>query len=124
MKTTDPMVVAVDGSTILLRSTELRELAKIVPKEFHDHVKLPLIVLRRMELGRSVYTVSGERMEEFIVKKILGLTDDDYRGIYKHREQVYLYRAQVSGLLRRFHSLVVLGFSILKEFTDYLPSRD
>ena len=118
------MVVAVDGSTILLRSTELRELAKIVPKRFHDHVKLPLIVLRRMELGRSVYTVSGERIEKFTVKKTLGLTDDDYRDMYKHREQVYLYRAQVSELLRRFHSLVVLGFSIPKELTDYLPSRD
>lgn len=124
LKSTDPTVEAVDGSSIVLKTSELQELAKTVPKEYHDRLRLPIIVLRRMELGKSVYAVSGERIEEFAVKKILGTTNDDYRQMYKHQESSYLYRPQVSELLRKFHSLVVIGFGIPKELTDYAPSRD
>lgn len=57
---TDPTVEAVDGSSILLRTAELEELARIVPKEYQDRLRLPIVVLRRTELGKSTYTVAGE----------------------------------------------------------------
>jgi uncharacterized protein (UPF0216 family) len=120
----DPTIETVDGSSILLKSSELMELAQIVPKEYQDRVKLPFIVLRRMELGKSVYTVSGERVEEFTVKKILGMTDYNYREMYRDKEQLFLYRPHVTELLGRFHSLVVIGFGIPKELADYGLSRD
>ncbi len=119
----DTAIEAVDGSAIVLRTSELEELAKIVPTEYRDRLKLPIIILRRMELGRSVYTVSGERVEEFIVRKVLGLTNDDYNQMYKDQEPVFLYRPQVSELLRKFHSLIVIGFGIPKELSNYAPSR-
>jgi uncharacterized protein (UPF0216 family) len=124
LKTADPTLETADGSPTLLKSSELQELAKIVPKEFQDRLKLPIIVLRRTELGKSVYTVSGERVEEFTVKRILGMTQEDYQHMYKERDPTFLYRPQVSELLRRFHSLIVIGFGIPRELADYGPSRD
>lgn len=124
LRTKDPTVEALDGSSILLKTSELEELAKIVPTEYHDRLKLPIIVLRRMELGKSTYTVAGERIEEFTVKKILGTTKEDYHHMYRDQDSAYLYRPQVSELLRRFRSLVVIGFGIPKELSDYGPSRD
>ncbi len=124
LKTTDPTVEAADGSTILLKRSELEELAKIVPKEYQDRLKLPIIVLRRMEYGRSVFAVSSELLEAFTVKKILKLTDDDYHEMYRHEEPTFLYRPQISELLSRFHSLIVIGFGIPKELSDYAPRRD
>lgn len=124
LKATDPTVETVDGSSIVFKTCELEELARIVPEEFQDRLKLPIIVLRRMELGRSVYAVAGERIEEFTVKKILGITDENYHSMYRDRDSIFLYRPQVSELLRRFHSLVVIGFGIPKELMDYGPSRD
>lgn len=124
LKGTDPTVEAVDGSSILLKTSELQELAEIVPREYQDRLKLPIIVLRRMELGKSVYTVGGDRIEEFTVKRILGITNEDYHHMYKDRETAFLYRPHVSELLSRFHSLVVIGFGIPTELTDYGPSRD
>jgi uncharacterized protein (UPF0216 family) len=124
LRNNDPTLEAVDGSAIVLKKSELEELAGIVPREYQDRLKLPIIVLRRMELGRSVYTVSGDRIEEFTIRKILGTTDEDYYQMYTDQEPVFLYKPQVSELLRRFHSLIVVGFGIPKELSDYVPRRD
>jgi len=124
LKMKEPAVKATDGSDIILNKSDLDDLGKIVPAEYQDRVKLPIIVLRRMELGRSIYTVSGERVEEFTVRKILGLTNEEYYQMYKDQEATFLYRPQVTELNRRFHSLIVIGFGIPKELSDYAPSRD
>lgn len=124
LRTTDPTIEALDGSSILLKTSELEELAKIVPAEFQDRLKLPIVVLRRMELGHSVFTVAGERIEEFTVKKILGTTKEDYNHMYRDQDSAYLYRPEVGELLRRFHSLVVIGFGIPRDLSDYVLSRD
>ena len=122
LKLKDPTVEATDGSAIVLKRSELEELARIVPAEYQDRLKLPIIIMRRMDLGRSIYTVSGERVEEFTVKKILGLTNDEYYQMYKDQEPAYLYRPQVTELLRKFHSIFVIAFGIPKELSDYGPS--
>jgi uncharacterized protein (UPF0216 family) len=122
LKLKDPTVEATDGSAIVLKRSELEELARIVPAEYQDRLKLPIIIMRRMDLGRSIYTVSGERVEEFTVKKILGLTNDEYYQMYRDEEQAYLYRPQVTELLRKFHTIFVIAFGIPKELADYGPS--
>lgn len=124
LKKADPAIETVDGSQIVLKTDELEALAKIIPKEYQDRLKLPIIILRRIELGKSIYTVAGERTEEFTVKRILGMTDLDFHQMHTDREPAFLYRPQVAELLRLFHSLVVIGFGIPRELTDYAPSRD
>jgi uncharacterized protein (UPF0216 family) len=120
----DPTVETVDGTSILIKKTELEELARIVPKERHDQVKLPIIILRTMELGKSTYTVAGSPIEEFTVRKILGTTDASFSYLYRSQPPFILYRPQVVELLRKFHSLFVIGFGIPKEISDYARSRD
>ena len=122
LKLNDPTIEAVDGSSILLKSSELHELAKIVPEQYRDRVKLPFMIIRRMDLGKSVYVVSGDRVEDFTIQKMLGNTDDDYHDLYKHRERTFLYRPHLTELLRRFHSLVVIGFGLPKEFGESTQS--
>jgi uncharacterized protein (UPF0216 family) len=112
-----------DGSSLVLKKSEIEELSKIVPPTYYGNVKLPFIVLRSMELGKSVYTISGDRVEEFTVKKILGRTAADYHAMYSDQDPLFLYRPDVSELIRRFHSLVVIGFGIPKELSDYEPNR-
>jgi len=124
LKKADPALEAVDGSSILLKSAELHELAKLVPREYQDRIRLPIIILRRMDLGKSIYTVSGEAIEEFTVKKLLGITSLEYHEMYRERGAVYLYRPQVTELLRAFHSLVVIGFGVPKELADYGAERE
>src|SRR5208282_371582 len=124
LKLSNPTVEAVDGSTILLKSSELNALAEIVPAEYRDRVKLPFIIVRCMDLGRSVYTISGDLIEDFTVQKILGNTTDDFHELYEHKELTFLYRPQLTELLNQFHSLIVIGFGIPTELKNYGPSRD
>ncbi len=124
LKSTDPTMEAVDGTSILLRTVEMEELSRIVPREYQDRLKLPMVILRRMEFGKSTYTVSGEPIEEFTVKKILGATNADFHQMYMDRESFFLYRPQVVELLRKYHSLFVIGFGLPRELSDYAPSRD
>jgi uncharacterized protein (UPF0216 family) len=119
----DVTIEAVDGN-IILRHADLRQLAEIVPAEYHDKLRLPFIILRRMEMGRSIYTVAGDRMETFTIQKILGSTDDSFHEMYNHPEQMFLYRPEVTELVAKFHSLVVIGFSIPRDLADYAPKRD
>jgi len=123
LKSKDPTVDAVDGSSIVLKTNELEELARIVPPEIQDSLKIPIIVIRRMELGKSVYTVAGGRLEEFTVKRILGRTSASYHEMNLDLEPLFLYRPDVSEMLGRFHSLVVIGFGVPKELSDYVPNR-
>ena len=124
LKTKDPSIETVDGSSILLKTSEIEAFAKEVPSEYHDRLKLPILILRRMELGKSVYTVSGERIEEFTVQKLLGKVMGDYHRMQVSHEPVFLYRPEVSELLRMFHTLFVIGFGIPRELADYGPKRD
>ena len=124
LKIEDPTIEAVDGSSILLKTSELEAFAKQVPREYHDLVKLPILILRRMELGSSVYTVSGERIEEFTVQKLLDKVQGGYHQMQNSRQPLFLYRPEVSELLRMFHSLFIIGFGIPRELADYGPKRD
>jgi uncharacterized protein (UPF0216 family) len=124
LATPDPSVEAVDGTSILLRKAELEELARVVPQRYHDRLRLPLILLRRMDLGKSIYTVGGEPIEEFTVRKILGETETDHLQMTRDERPFLVYRPQVSELLRKYHSLFVIGFGVPRELSDYVPSRD
>lgn len=124
LEISDPTIEAVDGSQILLKTIDLQELAKIVPNEYWDRVQLPFVIMRRMDMGRSIYTVVGGGLEEFTVNKILGNTNDGFHEMYKHKDRTYLYRPEITELVRKLPSLIVLGVGISEELADYAPNRD
>jgi uncharacterized protein (UPF0216 family) len=115
LKEDEPSIEALDGTRIIMRREELERLAEIIPEKFHKKVELPFVIFRRMELGKSTYTVSGSKFQEFIVKRILGLTDLTFNQFEAEKEPLYLYKPQVSELIRKFHSLIVIGFGIPEE---------
>jgi len=120
----DPSVETVDGTSIFLGRAELEELSRVVPQRYHDRLRLPLILLRRMDLGKSIYTVAGEPVEEFTVRKILGASETDHVQVSIDEKPFLGYRPQGSELLRKFHSLFVIGFGVPRELSDYAPNRD
>lgn len=108
-----PSVSTVDGHLILMRKNELEELASSIPGDGKERVKLPLIFLRRNELGPGSFTVLGDPYEEYAAVLLAG----SFKGTFEEfkrqkRDPLVLYKPQISGLLRRFHSLIVLGFGV------------
>lgn len=113
-----PSVSAVNGEPIIMRREEIVRLASQIPEHLHEKIRLPFVLLRRMDLGKSVFTVTGERIEEFTVRKVLGLTERDFKEYTMERQPFHLYRPQIGELMRRYHSLFVLAFGTQSEFAE------
>ncbi len=106
-----PSVSSVSGHTIRMKRDELQQLSASLPTEISKRLRLPIVLLRRRDLGVGAFTVLGDSLEEYAV---LTLTES-FRGTFeefKHqtRSNVIVYKPQVSLLLRKYHSLVVIGF--------------
>jgi len=96
-----------------MKKDELEELSRSLPAEANTRVKLPIVLLRRRDLGPGAYTVMGDRYEEYAML----LLAESFKGSFEeYREQksdmVILFKPQISLLMRRFHSLLILGFGI------------
>jgi len=111
LKEDPPSVPTVDGGRIVMKKSELEELAESLPEEVRDRVKLPLVLLRRTELGPGAFTLLGDTAEEFALSKIAKGFTGSYEEFKKKQEkQPLFYKPQVSDLMRRFHSILVIGF--------------
>ncbi len=113
LKEETPSVPSVDGSRIIMKRTELESLASKLGDDLHDRVKLPLVLLRRTELGPGAFTLLGDFVEEFALFNVTTdnkVTLEEFRKT--HTTPTIFYKPQVSELLRMFHSLIVIGFGV------------
>jgi uncharacterized protein (UPF0216 family) len=109
LKEETPSVETQDGRSILMKKEEIAKLSEIVPSHLQDKIQLPIIIQRRFDLGRSIYTVIGNKLEEFTLKKALELTDHDFNE-YEKEEPFHIFKPYLSELIRMFHTLIVIGF--------------
>lgn len=87
---------------------DLEFLAKELPEEYHGRVMLPMILTRRLDLGKGVFSVSGGIVELSIVRWIL----EDPSGRFElwRGEPYFVYRPQVGVLLAGHRTLFAVGF--------------
>lgn len=111
LKETTPRVGSVSGDQIRMRKNEIEDLAHSLPGEARERVRLPMILLRRSDLGPGAYTVLGDPYEEYAISILSTPSDLDFEE-FKRRTTgpLIFYKPQVSQLLRKFHSLVTIGF--------------
>jgi uncharacterized protein len=109
----EPTVSTVGGEKFSMKKAEVEALSAELPEALLDRVKLPIVLLRRRELGSGAFTLLGDSHEEYALSKILG----DYTGTLADFQRskdppIVFYKPQVSELMRRFHSLIVIGFGL------------
>ncbi|WP_455368208.1 DUF61 family protein [[Eubacterium] cellulosolvens] len=109
LKEETPSVETKDGRSIIMKKEELEKLSEIVPYQLLDKIKLPIIVQRRFDLGKSIYTVMGNKLEEFTLKKALEIADHDFSE-YEEEAPFHIFKPYLSELIRMFHTLIVIGF--------------
>jgi len=108
-----PSVSTVGGEKANMKKSELEALSAGLPDELRDKVRLPLVLLRRRELGPGAFTLLGDPNEEYAVSNILGEYNGTLAEFQRSRQSpTVFYKPQVSELTRRFHSLVVVGFGL------------
>lgn len=106
-----PSVTSVSGHLIKLKREELLDLCSSIPNLESSKIRLPIIMLRRTDLGPGAFIVLGDLYEAYVVSVL----SDSFRGTFNEFTQqnssaIPIYKPQVSTLLRRFHSLITIGF--------------
>ncbi|MHA1607945.1 MAG: DUF61 family protein [Candidatus Freyarchaeota archaeon] len=112
LKENDPAVPTVGGDLIFLDKADLETVASLVPEKYHGRLRLPLVFIRRIDMGEGVYTVSGGLVEQLTVSSLL----NDKEGFIEDYEKAvkYVYRPQLWYLKKRVRSLIVVGFFMPK----------
>ena len=104
------------GQKSAFKQEEIEQLAKEIPIKFHDDVRLPIVILRRMDLGRGLYSVTGSKPELFLVWKVIGQVDLGWGKIAEWEPKDRIYRPQVQILRRKLPSTTCIGFASLQDF--------
>ena len=103
-----PSVKARDGGEIVFDRAELEMVAQLLPKELHCQLRLPIVLLRRIDLGPGVFSVSGGKAEAYLTLKLLARRNLDLERV---ELPLYIYRPEVQELRRRLRTLTVIGFA-------------
>lgn len=104
-----PSVKARDGGEIIFDKAELEMVARLLPKELHRQLRLPIVLLRRIDLGPGVFSVSGGRVEAYLTLKLLSRKGEV--SLDKVELPLYVYRPEVQELRQRLRTLTVIGFA-------------
>ena len=108
-----PEVTTVGGETVHLRKNEVEAFSARLQDNLLDRVKLPLVLLRRRELGAGAFTLLGDVYEEYAVAKLVNGFEGTFDDFKESKDSVLVfYKPQISELMRRFHSLVTVGFGL------------
>lgn len=103
------------GEVSVFRVEEIEELEQEVPRKFHEEVRLPIVVLRRLDYGSGIYTVAGNKAELFMVHRIIGYVDLGWDDFAQWKPIEKLARPQVQTLRRRLPSSTTIGIGMSKE---------
>lgn len=101
----EPKVLTKSGDELIMDKRELEILASIVPAQHHDKLRLPIVILRMMEMGEGVYTVCGGDLETQVISRVLG-----QEAVHHHNGRAFLYKPYVAILRSRLRTTTVIGF--------------
>ena len=100
------------GETSVFRVEEIEQILLEVPKEFYSDIRLPIVVLRRMDYGEGIYTVAGNKTELFMVHRIIGYVDLEWKDFAKWKPIERLARPHVQILRQKLPSTTTIGIGI------------
>lgn len=117
LKEEDPHFMTRSGEKSIFKAEELEWLSKEVPKQFHYFIRLPIVLLRRLDYGPGIHSVSGNKTELFMIHKVLGYDDLEWEKLAAWKPVEQLARPQVQILRQKMPSTTSLGivFTTLRD---------
>jgi uncharacterized protein (UPF0216 family) len=112
LETDSPQFRTRDSNVSVFRKDELEELAAEVPSRFHDDVRLPIVLLRRLDYGAGIYTMAGNKVELFMIFRIIGYVDLEWKNIGDWKPVEKLARPQVQVLRQKLPSTTSIGIAM------------
>ena len=119
LKEEDPHFMTRSNEKSVFKAEELEWLRIEVPKQFHSSIRLPIVLLRRLDYGPGIHSVSGNKSELFMIHKILGYDDLEWEKLATWKPVEQLSRPQVQIIRQKMPSTSSLGIV----FTTVRDSR-
>jgi len=111
-----PHYVTRNGESSAFHKEEIAKLGEIVPRKFHGEIWLPIVILRRIDYGRGIHTVGGNKVELFLIQHlIVGDVDLEWDKLSGWKLNDRLARPQVQVLRRKLPSTTCIGFTMAAE---------
>jgi len=111
LKTDRPELPTRSGGLHYLDREDLEYLAREIPEQYHGQVMLPIILARRLDLGKGIFTVSGSRIEQSIVRWLLEAGSQGKFEVHRgDDEPLFIYRPQVGALIAGHRTLFAVAF--------------
>ena len=111
-----PQYVTRNGETSAFHKEEIAKLGEIVPRKFHGDIWLPIVILRRIDHGPGMHTVTGSKVELFLIQHlIVGDVDLEWDKLPGWEMNDRLARPHVQILRRELPSTTCLGFTMSTE---------
>lgn len=90
---------------------ELLRIADEIPAEYHSTFMLPIVILRRMDLGHGIYTIAGSKTELFFIHRAIANSEVRWDSLRSWHPVEKLARPQVQVIRRKMPSTTCLGFT-------------
>jgi len=101
----EPKVLTRAGDELIMDRRELELLADMVPAQHHDKLRLPIVILRMIEMGEGVYMICGGDLEAKVIARVLGPN-----AVYYHDGRAFLYKPYIAILRSKLRTTTVIGF--------------
>ena len=107
----EPYVETIEGKKHFFKRKELETASNLIPKEIHEKIKFPLLIIRRVDKGKGIFTILGSDSERQVVMDILNLPEtSSFHG------ELIIYRIQIQELFSKLgFSLITIGFDIPRQ---------
>jgi uncharacterized protein (UPF0216 family) len=97
------------GEKSVFRREEIQWLQEQVPERFYDEIRLPIVILRRLDYGPGIYTMAGNKYELFMIHQVLGYVDLDWENFATWKPVEQLARPQVRIIRQKMSTLSCIG---------------
>ncbi|MCE7742637.1 MAG: DUF61 family protein [Candidatus Heimdallarchaeota archaeon] len=108
------LYVSKENNQIHIDMKEVQLLKELCPIEKLKSVYLPILIIRRRDLGTGTYVISGELIEQYLVLKAISKIDEDWDKFTQKElksSSLFLYKPNLIELRKVLPTSTVIGFS-------------
>lgn len=100
-----------DGYFNSFDEKELEKMRKLIPKQFWGHVILPIIITRRRDLGKGVFSVGSSEANLYLIRQLI--TDLPSYDIWRINgdKNFTIYKIYLRKIRKEFSTTTVIAFT-------------
>lgn len=106
-----PQVKSKKNQTHNIKKKDLETICALFPEEEWENVNLPIVLLRRTEMEKGLYSVSGGVRELYIIHRLSGRTSEKFSRFKLDDNQPYIWKPEAFTAIRKAGSIIIIGYT-------------